>query len=160
MPDRVNETLHEPLGVDLLVLEQSQKRYKTGRRIMLMSAALFALSRALYFLPSPTRPDLPDAIRLLTAVVPIWVWIVLWGVVFLLCVRDLFRPKGRTGIAVLVGLLFAWGSAYLISYIITVLTVGWGSSEWFTFATYTFLGGVIFGLLMKVGALKRRGEDA
>lgn len=159
MPDRVNETLHEPLGVDEMVLEQSRRRYRNGRRIMLISAAIFALSRALYFLPSESRPELPAAIQLLTFIVPIWVWIAAWSLVVVLCVRDLFRKQGRVGIGALIGMLFAWGAVYLLSYVVTVINEGFGSSEWATFAWYAGIGGVVFGLVMKVGALKRRGED-
>jgi len=57
-----------------------------------------------------------------------------------------------------VGLMFAWGAIYLISYVDTVIHEGWGSREWSVFATFAFVGGMILGLLIKIGALKRRGE--
>lgn len=139
-------------------LPSMDRRYVGGRRVMLVSAAVFALSRALYYLPSTSNMEVTPTIQLLTQFTTIWFWVALWGITFGLCVRDLFRPTGSLGISALVGLLMAWGATYLLSYIGTVATHGWGSREWFTFATYAGLGGVIFGLLMKVGALKNRGD--
>lgn len=140
-------------------LPSTDKRYVGGRRVMLVSAAVFALSRALYYLPSTSNSELTPAIYLLSGAVGIYVWVAAWSLVVLLCVTDLFRVTSRIGIASLVGMLILWGSAYMISYIGTVINVGWGSREWFTFVTYAGPAGVIYGLLKKVGALKQK-EDA
>lgn len=131
-------------------------RYIGGRRVMLISAAIFALSRALYYLPSTSNSELTPAIELLAGKLGIYVWVAAWLAVVALCVTDLFRVTSRIGIASLVGMLILWGSAYLISYIGTVINVGWGSREWFTFVTYAGPAGVIYGLLKKVGALKQK----
>lgn len=138
---------------------KADQRYRTGRRVMLASAALFALSRALYYLPSTSNSELTPAINLLAGGTGIWVWVVAWGAVVALCIRDLFLPTSRLGISSLVAMLVLWGVTYAISYIGTVIAVGWGNREWFTFMTYAGPAGIIFGLLMKVGSLKRKGED-
>lgn len=141
------------------MLSKADKRYQTGRRLMLVSAAVFALSRALYYLPSTSNSELTPAVNLLAGGTGILLWVVAWGLVVILCIRDLFVRTSRLGISTLVAMLVLWGSTYAISYVMTVLDVGWGSREWFTFMTYAGPAGIIFGLLMKVGSLKRRGED-
>lgn len=139
--------------------EVSPKRnYILGHRIMLVSAAIFALARALYFIPSSSRPELPDAIQLLTAIIPIWLWVGAWLTVTFLCLYDLLRGRGRLGVGSLVGMMFAWGTAYLVNYIITVITVGWGSSEWSNVALFYGAGGVILGLNFICGSLKAEGD--
>lgn len=141
-----------------MTLECSQKRYRTGRKIMLTSAAIYALSRALAYLPNPNI-ELPQALKLITTIVPIWVWAGLWLVAMVLCLIDLFRGVGRKGISSVVGLMLVWGTAYGISYVSTVYSMGWGSREWLTFYTYVCGAGIIQGLLMKVGSLKPVGTD-
>ena len=125
---------------------------------MLISAAVYALSRALAYLPNHSR-ELPQALKLITTIIPIWVWAALWLVAMVLCIVDLIRGVGRKGISTVVGLMLAWGVAYGISYIVTVCSVGWGSREWLTFCTYVCGAGIIQGLLMKVGSLKPMGAD-
>ena len=138
-------------------LTYSDKKYFFGRRIMLASATLYAASRAATYLPNPAR-ETPKAIEFISVIVPAWVWAALWIVAAILCLIDLFRGSGRHGISAVVGLMISWGTIYTISYIDTVAHFGWGSREWSTAAGFLFGGGMIFGLLIKVGALKRRGE--
>lgn len=138
-------------------MELSQRRYKLGRTVMLTCATLYALSRAATYLPNPTR-EVPKALDFISVSVPVWVWAALWLLTAVLCVVDLFRGFGRNGISAVVGMMLAWATIYLISYIDTVVHEGWGSREWSTFAGFGFAGGMILGLLIKVGALKRRGE--
>jgi len=135
----------------------SDQKYKLGRRVMLVSASLYALSRAATYLPNPAR-ETPKALDFISLVIPPWVWAGLWVVAALLCLIDLLRGVGRLGISALVGLMLGWGATYLISYVDTVNSHGWGSREWATASGFLFLGGIILGLLIKVGALKRRGE--
>jgi len=142
---------------NLLSLELSNRRYRLGRTVMLSSAFLYALSRAATYLPNPAR-EVPKAMDFISVLVPVWVWAGFWLVAAGLCVFDLVRGYGRNGIGSVVGLMFAWGAIYLISYFDTVIHEGWGSREWSVFATFAFCGGMILGLLIKIGALKRRGE--
>lgn len=125
---------------------------------MLISAAVYALSRALAYLPNQNR-ELPEALKLITVIIPIWLWAGLWLVAMVLCIVDLFRGVGRKGISTVVALMMTWGAAFGISYVVTVCTVGWGSREWLTFCTYICTAGIIQGLLMKVGSLKPIGTD-
>lgn len=138
-------------------LELSNRRYKLGRTVMLTFAFLYALSRAATYLPNANR-ETPKAMDFISLLVPVWVWAGFWLIAAGLCVFDLVRGHGRNGIGSIVGLMFAWGAIYLISYVDTVIHEGWGSREWSVFATFTFAGGMILGLLIKLGALKRRGE--
>lgn len=140
-----------------MTIELSNRRYYFGRTFMLVSAFLYAVSRAATYLPSPSQ-EIPKAIDFVSLVVPVWFWAVLWLIAAGLCVLDLIRGVGRNGIGSVVGLMLAWATIYLISYIDTVVHEGWGSREWSTFAGFGFAGGMILGLLIKVGALKRRGE--
>ncbi len=135
----------------------SDNRYKLGRTVMLASAILYSLSRAATYLPNPTR-ETPKAIDFVSLVVPEWVWAGMWLVAATLCVMDLIRGVGRYGISSIVGLMFAWAAIYLFSYVGTVVNEGWGSREWSTAAGFGFGAGMIMGLLIKVGALKRQGE--
>lgn len=140
-----------------MLLTDSDKKYMFGRRVMLVSATLYATSRAATYLPNPAQ-ETPKALDFISLLVPAWFWAALWSLVAVLCVIDLIRGTGRRGISSIVGMMLCWGSIYLFSYIDTVVRVGWGSREWSTFAGFTFAGGMILGLLIKLGALKRRGE--
>lgn len=120
---------------------------------MLISAALYAFSRALTYLPNPEQ-DSPQALELFSTIIPEWVFAGLWLVVMCLCIRDLFKGVGRLGISALVGTMAFWGAIYGISYLATVCSVGWGSREWSSSSAFILLAGVILGLLLKVGALK------
>lgn len=153
MPPRQTADLqgvHVPLNI-------SDQKYFFGRKVMLVSAALYCTTRAATYLPNPDR-DIPKAIDFISLLVPVWFWAALWIVAAVLCILDLFRGHGRRGISTVVGLMLGWGAIFLISYIDTVIHEGWGSREWSTFAHFAFAGGIILGLLIKLGALKRRGE--
>lgn len=134
-------------------LYSAEKRYLSGRRLMLGSAAVYALSRALTYLPNPDR-DTPLALQTFSTIIPEWVFAALWGAVVCLCITDLIRGVGRIGISALVGVMAFWGAIYGFSYVTTVMESGWGSREWSHASNFLFLGGVIMGLLVKVGALK------
>lgn len=138
-------------------LNTSDQKYFFGRKIMLASAALYSLSRAATYLPNAAQES-PKAIEFISVIVPTWFWAALWIVAATLCLFDLFKGSGRRGISAVVGLMVSWGAIYTISYIDTVVRLGWGSREWSTAAGFIFGGGMILGLLIKVGALKRRGE--
>ena len=133
------------------------RKYLFGRRVMLISAILYATSRAATYLPNPAN-ETPKAIEFISVIVPVWFWALLWLLAAALCVVDLLQGVGRRGISSVVGLMLGWGATYVISYIDTVLHEGWGSREWSTAAGFAFGGGMILGLLIKVGALKRHGE--
>lgn len=139
------------------MLNTSDQKYFFGRKVMLASAVLYCATRAATYLPNPDR-ETPKAMEFFSLVVPVWFWALLWVVAAVLCLIDLFRGQGRRGISTVVGLMIGWGSIYLISYIDTVASEGLGSREWSTFGHFTFAAGMILGLLIKVGALKRRGE--
>ena len=138
-------------------LNTSDQKYFFGRKIMLTSAALYSLSRAATYLPNSAQ-EAPKAIEFISVIVPTWFWALLWLIAATLCLFDLFKGTGRRGISTTVGLMLGWGTIYLISYIDTIAHEGWGSREWSTAAGFTFGGGMILGLLIKIGALKRRGE--
>ena len=133
--------------------DKAETRYRNGRRLMLVAASFYALSRALTYLPNPDR-ETPRALELFSLIIPEGVFAGLWIAVMCLCVRDLIKGVGRLGIASLVGMLFFWGTIYAMSYITTVIDEGWGSREWSSASGFLLLGGIIMGLLMKVGALK------
>lgn len=133
--------------------DKVEQRYKTGRRIMLVSAAFYALSRALTYLPNPAR-ETPVALKTFSTIIPEGAFAGMWLVVMALCVVDLLRGVGRFGISALVGVMAFWGAIYGFSYITTVMESGWGSREWSNASNFLLLGGVIMGLLLKVGALK------
>lgn len=139
------------------MLNTSDQKYFFGRKVMLVSAALYCATRAATYLPNPAR-ETPKAMEFISLLVPVWFWGVLWVVAAVLCLIDLFRGHGRRGISTVVGLMISWGAIYLISYIDTVAGEGWGSREWSTASHFAFAGGIILGLLIKIGALKRRGE--
>ena len=124
---------------------------------MLISAILYALSRAATYLPNPSR-EIPKALDFVSLAVPIWVWAGFWLIAAALCVMDLIRGVGRYGISSVVGLMLSWSAMYAFSYIDTVIHEGWGSREWSTAAGFGFAACMILGLLIKVGALKRQGE--
>lgn len=134
-----------------------QRKYHFGRQVMLTSAAFYALARAAAYVPNPAQ-DTPDALEYLSAFVPIIVWPIVWMVCCLLCVRDLFRTRGRLGISFLAGLQLGWGMVFLVSYINSVVTDGWGSRDWSSFSVYFFTGGIIMGFLIKLGALRTSRE--
>lgn len=140
-----------------MTLADSDQKYFFGRKIMLISAALYAASRAATYLPNAAA-ETPKAMEIISVIIPAGVWAGLWIVAAALCLVDLIRRRGRYGISTIVGLMVSWGTIYTISYVDTVTHFGWGSREWSTAAGFLFGGGMIFGLLIKVGALKRRGE--
>lgn len=133
--------------------DKAEHRYKSGRRLMLISASLYALTRALAYLPNPEQVS-PQALVLFSTIIPEWVFAGTWLVVMGLCIRDLITGVGRLGISALVGLMAFWGAIYTTSYLVTVCSTGWGSREWSNATAFLFLAGVILGLLLKVGALK------
>lgn len=134
-----------------------QRKYRFGRRVMLISAALYALARAAAYMPNPSQ-DTPDALEYLSVYVPIIVWPIIWAVCALLCIRDLLRPHGRLGISFLAGLQLGWGMVFLVSYINSVVVDGWGGRDWSSASVYLFTGGIIMGFLIKLGSLRTSGE--
>lgn len=138
----------------------ADRRYRLGRSIMLTSASIYCLGQAARYLPNPLHSDRgPAALDFLTLVVPQWFWAGLWVVAALLCVVDVARGVGRKGISLTVGLMFSWSSLYLFSYVTTVVEYGWGSREWVSVFTYGCTAGMVLGLLIKLGSLKRTGEN-
>lgn len=137
----------------------SDKRYGLGRAIMLTSASIYALGQAARYLPNPqTSENGPASLDFVTVFVPQWFWAALWLVAAVLCVVDISRGVGRKGISLVVGLMFSWSTIYLFSYITTVVESGWGSREWVSVFTFGCTAGMVMGLLIKIGALKRIGE--
>lgn len=133
-------------------------KYRTGRRVMLAGVILLAVTQLCGFLPTKQPNNLPINWTRITTFIPAWVWVVAWGVVLVLAIIEIIRGKGRYAISGTVAMCAAAGTAYLVSYAITVFGTGWGSREWFYFGRYASTVLIILGLLVKVGALKTR-ED-
>lgn len=137
----------------------SDRRYGLGRAVMLTSACIYSLGQAARYLPNPLVSDNgPASLEFVTVFVPQWIWAGLWVVAAVLCAVDIARGVGRKGISLVVGLMFSWSALYLFSYINTVLEHGWGSREWVSVFTFGCTAGMVLGLLIKIGALKRIGE--
>lgn len=137
----------------------SDRRYRMGRAIMLSAASIYCLGQAARYLPNAFNSHSgPASLEFVTVLVPQWFWAGLWVLAAVTCVLDLIRGTGRKGISGVVGLGFMWSAIYLVSYVTTVVEVGWGSREWVSVFTFGCTAGMVLGLLVKLGALKRIGE--
>ena len=131
-------------------------KYRNGRRIMLTGGILLSITHICGYLPSTAPNNLPINWTRITAFIPAWVWVTLWGITLFMAVIELIRGKGRYAISCAVGMFMAAAGAYACSYVMTVLAVGWGSREWFYFGLFAGMALIVTGLLTKVGAQKHK----
>jgi hypothetical protein len=127
------------------------QRVIIGRNITLTSAAVYALTRALYY--ATTSPDaLSDAQNIITTDGRfLGAWAAVWTITAVLCVSDMINRHTRHGLSAVVGLAAAWGIGYAIMWGVTGFTqfslisaaVGWLTPA-----------GLVFGFLLKVTALQ------
>lgn len=135
------------------------RKYLLGRRLMLSGVILLGVTHICGYLPNADPNNLPVNWTRITTFIPAWVWVTGWSVIVVVAVWEIFHQKGRNAVSFTVAACVATGTAYLASYVITVLNNGWGSREWFYFGLYTAAGMITAGLLAKVGSLKQ-GEGA
>lgn len=132
-------------------------KYKQGRRMMLSAVIILAATHICGYLPNEAPNNLPVNWTRVITFIPAWVWMIGWGVTALVAAWELATNRGRVAISLAVALCAATAATYLFSYIVTVLNTGWGSREWFYLGLYGSFSLVVFGLLTKIGALKRGG---
>ena len=125
---------------------------------MLAGVILLAVTHMCGYLPNDDPNNLPINWTRITTFIPAWVWVIGWAATLVMSFVNLFRGRGRLGIGLGVAMCCASAAAYLASYIITVLIVGWGSREWFYFGVYLAVALIVTGLLAKVGALKQEEQ--
>lgn len=137
--------------MELVKKARPHLRVIIGRNITLTSAAVYALTRALYY--ATTSPDaLSDAQNIITTDGRLLGgWATVWAMTAVLCVTDMINRHTRHGLSAVVGLAAAWGIGYAIMWGVTGFTqfnlistaIGWLTPA-----------GLVFGFLLKVTALQ------
>lgn len=135
------------------------RKYRTGRRLMLAGVIMLALTHALGYLPTENPFNLPENWTRVSLFVPTWAWVIAWAAIIATALWELITGKGRKAISATAGMMLASAAGFLASYIHTVITVGWGSREWFFFGSYLFGALILLGLLVKIGALKQEAPE-
>lgn len=130
---------------------KAARRVVIGRNVTLTSAAVYAITRSLYY--ATTNPDaLSDAQNIITTDGRLLgAWAAIWALTSVLCVTDMINRHTRHGLSAMVGLAAAWGIGYTIMWGVTGFTqfslisaaIGWLTPA-----------GLVFGFLLKVTALQ------
>ena len=100
-----------------------------GLGLLLFSIAAAAYGMA-YVFPTPEQ-DVPDAIALLSAYVPLQAWGALWVAAALMCAwRSLRPPQSRADVVPLIVITHLWGTAYMVWWGYEGLWLGVWSRDW------------------------------
>ena len=123
-------------------------------RLALGALALLAATRALgYAIPRDVQDPLL-AVTLNGALLPVYV--TAWGTAAALCLWDMRRPTLRGwGPALTIGLMLAWGTAYLAGFIVAVAHGHW-PFWWQAASLYLAAAAAITALMAPIGVIPRR----
>ena len=115
-----------------------QVRHRVGHR---GSALLFFAVLDLVYcqaLLSPSHEARRTAqLMFLAAVVPLWVWAILWGSVGVLCAVQAFRRRDQAAFTAAIGLKVMWGLVSLGGWLVGGVERGYVSAAvWLVFAAF------------------------
>lgn len=122
-----------------------------GRNITLTAAAIYALTRSLYYLVKDPGTVSPAQGVITADGQLLWAWGAAWIVACVFCIADMVNRHTRHGLSAVIGLAFAWGVAYLLMWIFTGFTdieLLSSAANWLTPT------GMVWGLVFKVTALQ------
>lgn len=78
--------------------------------------------------------------RFIAALLPLWVWAAVWGVVGVVCVAGAFTRADRWAFAAAMSLKVLWGVTFMLGWAFAGLDRGWISGIIFAaFAAFTFM---------------------
>jgi hypothetical protein len=88
-----------------------------SRGIVLILGGVFALTRGIPYLPPviPNPDYVPAALNLITEVIPLTIWAIIWILVGLTCIFYGFHKKDNGAWTALVVMSAVWGASLIIS---------------------------------------------
>lgn len=116
------------------------------RRVALVSAGLFGLTRGIAYLGDGPS-SLPGGLDVITTYLPLELWAALWCSVPVLVALAWIWPRlEKAAWGALVGMMLAWSLAYLAGWLVSMGT-GDPSREWLNASTYGFTALTIAALV-------------
>lgn len=107
------------------------------RGLALLVAGIYALTRALAYLPMSdyASGDLPRALEMLNTLIPIQAWGGIWLIASITCIMRAFSKNDSLVWGILVGLMVIWGLGYSYGWIESI-AAGNPNREWVSSASY------------------------
>lgn len=81
-------------------------------------------------------------------------WTGVWVLAGLLFIWDMFLKQSNKGIILMIGLMAAWSTGYLLAGVFNTIESGTISRTLLTFGTYLFPAGMILGLLIMISRIR------
>lgn len=133
-------------------LQDARSRVTAGRVIALSAAAVYCLLRVFMLMSGNITP----AGMIITGNGALtWPWAAAWLTAAGWCVWDIIRHRTRHGLAFTVALAVTWGSGNVAVW----ADAGFTGTGWASALGYYAPALIIFGLMLKVGALYDLLED-